>query len=325
MRVWKLATICLWCFAAAQTRYLAADMAFDASPVPRCYVFDWSDDFGWQSGGSFSNSNAIAGQSIIAYNRSDAERATGWVSFDDPSVKYFLLCGTDFAFAGTSQQSFKGYQLRFRNYRDGSWKTADDGTFVLTDYSQTTALINYNYQTGQLLVYPNAKMPDKPYQAGAAAQSGGGLAKEVPVNVINAIQDDCRGIDVGKLRKVKNMLVASTVVSGIGAAGAAVATGFNIANAAGNANAGKKAAAEPSGDNQDNAEAEPAAAGNAGAANANQNKFDLGGAAKTANTVASGVGVATGAASAVLSGMSAGEINKIVEQIEKCKSSAGKL
>ncbi|MDR1071129.1 MAG: hypothetical protein LBL21_00595 [Rickettsiales bacterium] len=322
MKPIKLAIIGLGLAAARPC--LGVNMAFDPSPVPRCYIFDWSDSFGWQSGGSYSNHAAIAGQAVIAYNRVDAEKATGFVSFEDPSIKYFLICGTNFAFAGTTQQKFMGYMIRFKTYHEGSWLTADDGTFVLTDYTGTTPLLSYNYSTGQLQVYPNAKMPDKLYEAKSSAQAGGGLVKEIQVSVINAVQDDCRRIDVGKLRKVKGMMVASAVASGIGAVGGAVATGFNIAGAKSAKNAEKAEAARQSAETEN-------ADGNADAGDPNQNesanekKFDVAGAAKTVNTVSSAANIATGATSAVLSGMSAGEIDKIIEQVEKCKSAAGKL
>jgi hypothetical protein len=342
MKPMKLAIICLGLAAALPQGLRAVEIieinkGFDWTPVPRCYIFDWSDDFGWQSGGSFSNHAAIAGQAIIAYNRVEAEKATGFASFEDPSIKYFLICGTNFAFAGLTQQKFMGYLLRFKNYQEGSWLTADDGTFVLADYTNTTPLLSYNYSIGQMLVYPNAKMPDKLYEPKSSAPIGG-MTKEVPVSVVNAVQDDCRRIDLDKLRKVKGMLVASTVVSSIGAVGGAVATGFNIAGAkaANNAEAPKPEAAQQTANAADaqptaGAEGTPEVAAEkpAGAENANAaesaKKFDVAGAAKTVNTVASAANIATGATSAVLSGISAGEIDKIIEQIEKCKSAAGKL
>jgi hypothetical protein len=251
--------------------------------------------------------------------------------------KTFIFCGT---FHGQNKR-FQGYDF----WHSSPMRVATNGTVALYDDSGQRILAMYNPNTRVSNIMPGSSLTSGLVFAASSnsgTQSGttGEMTKEVSVSAVNAVQDDCRRIDLDKLRKVKGMLVASTVVSSIGAVGGAVATGFNIAGAKAANNAAAAQAAEEvkpeaaqqaatqqaagAEGTQEVAAEKPAGAENANAAESAK-KFDVGGAAKTVGTITSAANIATGATSAVLSGLSAGEIDKIIEQIEKCKSAAGKL
>jgi len=63
------------------------------------------------------------------------------------------------------------------------------------------------------------------------------LVLEVPINTLRSTQDDCRGIDMNELKKIRGMMIGATVVSSVGAVAGAVATGANIHGAVQNARA----------------------------------------------------------------------------------------
>ena len=94
-------------------------------------------------------------------------------------------------------------------------------------------------------------------------------------------------------------MIGAAVVSGVGAAGNVVATGFNIADAVKKPDEG------------------PAAPG--------ENAKPAGNPTGTVNAVTAGVGAAAGTTAAIMSGASASKLDKIMEHIEKCQSSAKAL
>jgi len=137
---------------------------------------------------------------------------------------------------------------------------------------------------------------------GQSVGDDGGLQKEVSLASLNTAQAECGKINLAELKVIKNTMVGAAVVSGVGAAGNIVASGFNVANAV-------KGPAAPGESGVGDETAKPEAKNVQG----------------TVNAVASGVGAATGTAAAVMSGVSAKKLNTIIEQIEKCQSAMRKL
>ena len=142
---------------------------------------------------------------------------------------------------------------------------------------------------------------------GQSVGEDGGLTKEVSLGLLNSAKTDCGGINIADLKTIKNTMVGAAVVSGVGAAGNIVATGFNVANAVKKPSEGS---ATPGESEAGDETAKPA-----------DNKNPTG----TVNTVTAGVGAATGTASAVMSGVSAGKLDKIIEQFEKCQNAVKAL
>jgi len=149
--------------------------------------------------------------------------------------------------------------------------------------------------------------------APAVGNQIGGLEKSIPLNLVNAAKSACGGINIKELETIKNTMIGSAVVAGVGAAGNIVASGFNIANAVKKPD--EVAKPTPEGENEAKDETtKPDAA-----------KPDAKKVQGTVNVVASGVGAATGTASAVMSGVSADKLGKLIERFKECQNAVNKL
>jgi len=98
------------------------------------------------------------------------------------------------------------------------------------------------------------------------------------------IKDTCGKINVSALEKVKNMLLASTIVSGVGAAGGVAAAVSNGLNKDGNNST-----------------------------------------AKTVGMVGSITSAAAGTGTAIMTGISIGDVEKAIKQIEECKKAVSQI
>ncbi|MDR2098729.1 MAG: hypothetical protein LBO78_01745 [Rickettsiales bacterium] len=211
----------------------------------------------------------------------------------DGTVLYdwiFHLCGED-VLRGLTGIRYKNYSINLSSYIKGSWGTLPDKTFVLFEASGTKPLLSYNYETKQMKIMPDdidasqVKMADgsdpgvrEEDKDAAVAQKSAG---------ISAAKSACGKVDVGALDEVKNLLTASTIGSGIGAAGGIVGT---VTGIMGQVEAGKED-------------------GDAGKSK------NLG----LASTISSGVGALGAGTGAVTSGIALKKLKESIDEVANCK------